>query len=556
MKTKTLIFLSVILTFLAIITYSIGINNPFITTGEAREAVVAQSMLIQNDFLESVRYGNDVATKPPLFHWSIFLISKFFGNISEAISRLPSIIFAIIALVSWFIFVYKNFDKKVAIFSFFILLTAPEWFRHASLARVDATLASLITLSFILLYKFTKEGKGFPYLSLIPLSLGTLTKGPVAIVIPLGATFLTMLFFKKLNLKVFLKLTLLGMLASILWFSWLMLQMGSEGRNLTSIVLNENVSRFLDTMSKGEDPHAKSAIYLLGTFIVGFTPWSIFFLFEIKNIIKNRKTYLSNMLGSENKFFFFWCLISMLFCLFFFMIPEGKRSVYLLPIYPQTSLIFACCLLKLEERKANVIRKVVCVLGIIFSSLLAIVILLKHSFISVNYFKSIASVEKLNFYISLFQKQNFSFLLFIIYLIPFVLTYFILTRYKDKKCYLLRFSFIFIIFFLYTKALIVNQATHRLSSKRFIHKVLKNVKTDSVLMLTTRMYSQVFYIRNFNKGISVKDYDVNLENKDHVFLWKSDEKFLSDKGQYKIVQSKRPIQKNNRFLEFAKLRKH
>ena len=543
---------TLIFTILSVIVYLIGINNPFITTGEAREALVAQSMLINDNLLHSIRYADDIATKPPFFHWCIFLLSKFTKSVTETTSRLPSLIFASIALIAWFIFIYKKLDKKIAIFTFFILLAAPEWYRHACLARVDATLAALITISFISLYNFTKKGEDFPLLSLFPLSLGTLTKGPIAIIIPLGATFFTMLLFKKLNLKAFLKLALLGVLSSIPWIVWLILQLESEGRNLIEMVLNENVSRFFDTMNKGEDPHSKNIFYLIGTFIAGFTPWSIFFLFEIKSIIKNRKSYLND----EYKFFFFWCLISLLFCLCFFMIPESKRSVYLLPIYPQASLILAITLLNLEKSCPNLVRRLVYFIGISFSFLLVFVVSLKYNFINIDYFRKYPSFEKFIFNVSLFQSDNFSFLLFLIYLLPIIFAYFVLTKHKEKKFYLLRFSFLFIVFFLYGKAMIINPASFKLSSKDFVYETLKENDVKEINMLTPRMYPVVFYIRSFNNDIYVRDYDKNLVKQNNIFLWKSDEELLNEKYFYKITTSQNYIEKHKRLLEFAKLRNY
>ena len=118
----------------------------------------------------------------------------------------------------------------------------------------------------------------------------------------------------------------------------------------------------------------------------------------------------------------------------------------------------------------------------------------------------------------------------------------------------MRFAFLFIVFFLYAKAMIINPSSFKLSSKHFVYKMLKNNDTKKITMLTPRMYPIVFYIRNFNKEIEVKDYDKNLVKQNNIFLWKSDEELLQEKQFYKITTSKRDIQKHKRYLEFAKLK--
>ena len=67
----------------------LGITD-FYTKGEPREAIVALTMIESGNWILPTIGGIDLAYKPPLFHWSIALLSQIFGDISEFASRLPS----------------------------------------------------------------------------------------------------------------------------------------------------------------------------------------------------------------------------------------------------------------------------------------------------------------------------------------------------------------------------------------------------------------------------------------------------------------------------------
>ena len=56
--------------------------SPFNTKGEPREAVVAVSMLNQDNWILPVNNGIDMAYKPPLFHWCIAAISSVTGAVT------------------------------------------------------------------------------------------------------------------------------------------------------------------------------------------------------------------------------------------------------------------------------------------------------------------------------------------------------------------------------------------------------------------------------------------------------------------------------------------
>ena len=76
-KTSLFLLLLVIST-LTIIPY-LGLTN-FHTKGEPREAIVAVSMLQNDNWILPINNGGDIAYKPPFFHWCIAALSLPVGE--------------------------------------------------------------------------------------------------------------------------------------------------------------------------------------------------------------------------------------------------------------------------------------------------------------------------------------------------------------------------------------------------------------------------------------------------------------------------------------------
>ena len=109
-KTSLFLLLLVIST-LTIIPY-LGLTN-FHTKGEPREAIVAVSMLQNDNWILPINNGGDIAYKPPFFHWCIAALSLPAGEVTEFTSRLPSALAAIIMAVAAAFLVQQSRIKRL-----------------------------------------------------------------------------------------------------------------------------------------------------------------------------------------------------------------------------------------------------------------------------------------------------------------------------------------------------------------------------------------------------------------------------------------------------------
>ena len=167
----------------------LGLSD-FNSKGEPREAIVAQQMLLSGNWILPETPDGEFAYKPPMFHWLIAIASLPTGEVTEWTSRLPSALAAILTALYTFLFFTRRAreDAKTlstAFLTSIVMLTSFEVWRAAVNCRVDMVLTFFIVAALFHLYSWVEGGlRGLPLAGIVMMGLGTLTKGPVAILLP------------------------------------------------------------------------------------------------------------------------------------------------------------------------------------------------------------------------------------------------------------------------------------------------------------------------------------------------------------------------------------
>lgn len=317
----------------------------FTTKGEPREAVVAVSMLNQNNWILPENNGVDIPYKPPFYQWCIAAFSLPIGHVNEFTSRLPSALALIIMLAMGAVFFAKRKNNDLSFLAAMMTLTAFEVHRAGTNCRVDMVLTMFIVCALYAFYRWwEKSGKGMPWLAILCMSGATLTKGPVGIVLPcfVMVVFMAMQKIKavKTNLQggmeglsTFLKLFFAAILACVLPAMWYLAAYQQGGKEFLDLVLDENVGRFLGKMKFVT--HSNPWHYNILMLVSGWLPWTLpmlLSLFVLPWRKFSRSAFACSVKKAEPVQVFTW--LSFLLILFFYCIPESKRGVYLLPCYP------------------------------------------------------------------------------------------------------------------------------------------------------------------------------------------------------------------------------
>ncbi len=322
----------------------------FFTKGEPREAIVAVSMIDTGNWILPENMGGDIAYKPPMLHWCIALLYTITGTVNEYLSRLPSAVAFILLGFLTFRFFSRYGDVRRGLLAALLTLTAFEVHRAGNTCRVDMLLTLFIVWAMYLLYGWLARGfRGMPWGAVLCMSLGTLTKGPVAIVLPMFVLGCWMLWHRLFQWRPWLKLIVLPVLALVLPALWYWAAYQQGGDQFLSLMLEENVGRFLGKMSYGSHEH--SFLYNFLTLLTGWAPWTLLLpvLLWLRRYKENKSEKSeglhddgsNNPSARSNVNLRRWTWFAFGLVLLFYCIPSSKRSTYLLPCYPFMAYLLA-----------------------------------------------------------------------------------------------------------------------------------------------------------------------------------------------------------------------
>ena len=277
MKTKHFWLLAA-LTFLLLFLF-MG-QTPFHTKGEPREAVVALSMLQQDNWILPINNGVDMAYKPPFFHWCIAAASMVAGEVNEYTSRLPSAFWLAVMVLTGYIFYARRRGVELAFLMALLTLTNFEVHRAGVNCRVDMVLSALMVLSIYQLYKWgERDMKGIPWTAILCMSGAILTKGPVGMVLPCLVVGVFLWIRTGRFGRVFGKFVAVGLGACLLPLLWYVAAWRQGGDEFLTLVLEENVLRFLGKMTY--ESHENPWYYNVMTVLAGYVPYTLLVLLSL-----------------------------------------------------------------------------------------------------------------------------------------------------------------------------------------------------------------------------------------------------------------------------------
>ena len=377
----SLFLLLLIISSLTIVPY-LGLTN-FHTKGEPREAIVAVSMLQNDNWILPVNNGSDIAYKPPFFHWCIAALSLPTGEVTEFTSRLPSALAVIVMSAMCFLFFAKRSRNDLAFLASLLLLSGFEVHRAAMASRVDMVLTCFIVLALLQLYRWWEHHlRGIPVWAVLFMSIATLTKGPVGIILPCAVIGVFLLLQKVSIWRTIYKVLPLALLACILPLLWYFAAYQQGGDTFLQLVLEENFGRFLGKMSY--ESHEQPVIYYFYITLAGWLPWSLLVIMSlfvlkykrphgtVKTYWERFKAYITHM--DRMRLF---SLLAIVIIFVFYCIPKSKRSVYILPIYPFIAYFLAEYMLYLLKQKPKVWRVFSIFIASVGTLLLIILLLVK-----------------------------------------------------------------------------------------------------------------------------------------------------------------------------------
>jgi hypothetical protein len=165
---------------------------PLMDIDASQYASISREMLARNSFLQVFDLGKDYLDKPPMLFWLSALSMKIFG-VHDWAYRLPSLLFLGVALYSTFKFTQLYYGILTARLATIILASCQAFFLIAHDVRTDTMLVGWVMMAIYLLARWAesssvdKKKNRYFFLGIVAIAGGMMTKGPIALVVPVLA---------------------------------------------------------------------------------------------------------------------------------------------------------------------------------------------------------------------------------------------------------------------------------------------------------------------------------------------------------------------------------
>lgn len=332
---------------------------PLFNPDEALYAEPAREMLKNGDWLTThlnyiVRY-----TKPPLVIWAQALLFSVFG-VSEFAARSFGAACGVLLVVLTQAFVTRYVNLRAGIAAGFSLMTAPLFFGTARECITDVPLSLFLSGAIMAFYAAFRESRNklLATIGYVLIALAVMTKGPVAVVLPvaiLGFYYLTTGGLKQAWQRFF---PIVGaLIVAVLALPWFVLEIAAtKGEYFQEFFVRENFQRFTSEV----DSHKAPIWYHVAAVMGGFLPFSLFLPQSIaetvcalkeklKQPIASGKGILQKVIAvpqalqnldpiqSLQYFAVLWLFITVAF----FSVSVSKLLPYTLPAFPAAAILFA-----------------------------------------------------------------------------------------------------------------------------------------------------------------------------------------------------------------------
>ena len=304
-----------------------GLNEP----DEGRYAEIGREMAVSGDWLMPRLNGFEHLQKPPLLYWVTALSFRSFG-FDEWAARLACVLPALGTIyLTWFL-AGALFAQRIRPLAVLVLLSSSEFLLLSRTLTPDMMLTFWITLSIACLVKYVRGGRRSWRLAFFAaLGLGFLSKGPMALVVPISAALCWQRALRRRGEGVSLGWGS-GLPISLLLGGWWFVAVAIQHPSLVSYFLGyELIDRVFSTTHGRAQPFWFFAPVLLG----GLLPWSPVLIGVL--VSAWRRLRARTQLPAD-----LWLLAGWLVPPFLVLSLSGsKLATYVLPLFPALALLVA-----------------------------------------------------------------------------------------------------------------------------------------------------------------------------------------------------------------------
>ncbi len=300
-----------------------GLNEP----DEGRYAEIGREMVVYGDWFTPTQNGIPHFQKPPLIYWLTAVSLKTFG-IHEWAARLPAALAALgtLALTAWISRMILGRGMRQA--AVLVLAACAGFFALARLLTPDMLLTFWITAAIACAVK-RHQGGGQLWggAFFLAMGLGFMTKGPMALVVPMSA-MLSLRWRTPRERRPSMPWATGLILTLVLGLWWFVVQAMVHDKLYDYFAGDELVKRF----ASGKHGRSKPIWFFFAVLPVAFLPWT-FFLPALFRDLRQRwraKAYL----GPRAALLLGWFVPPLVVL----SLSGSKLPTYILPLMPALAL--------------------------------------------------------------------------------------------------------------------------------------------------------------------------------------------------------------------------
>ncbi|NTV92975.1 MAG: glycosyltransferase family 39 protein [Chlorobiaceae bacterium] len=265
--------------------YALG-SGPLFDVDEGAFSEATREMLASKNFLTTYLNGVPRFDKPVLIYWFQALSVTLFG-LTEFAFRLPSALAGSIWAGAIYLFARKELGSRRAFLAAALMILSLQVTIIAKAAIADALLNCFLAISMFAVYRHLTTGsKPARNLAFAAIGLGVLTKGPIAMLIPLAVSFLFSLQQRSLKKWFTTVLNPTGIIIFLLIvMPWYTLEYLDQGMAfIQGFFFKHNINRFNSSL----EGHSGSLFYYFPVILLGLMPFTgLLFttLFNLKKLL-------------------------------------------------------------------------------------------------------------------------------------------------------------------------------------------------------------------------------------------------------------------------------
>jgi 4-amino-4-deoxy-L-arabinose transferase-like glycosyltransferase len=319
---------------------------------EIRNALFAREMLDNGFSLIPTALGKPYPDYPGLYFWIETAFSRLAGHVTPLSAVLPSAVFAVGCVGVTFLLA-DRINRRTGWFAAAMLSTFPEFWLRASQATIDIPLAFHVTAAIACLFfsdaSVPRRRLVYTIGAFIFMVLAFFTKGPIGIVLPVGAWGGYLLLEKRFK-SIFRFALISGAVAALcvaiqLWVLW----HTGGGDLIRDVIVRQITGRFADKSNHPPYYYLTSLLANGGIWLIVAIPAVAKWLTRLRQATWRDRAAQMLPRHRVTRIALTWFLVTFTI----FTLASTRHSRYLLPLYPALAILIASGLDGMLRREKN-----------------------------------------------------------------------------------------------------------------------------------------------------------------------------------------------------------